>query len=223
MAYTSIKHKSILAALFFFCHFLLGLRLSYWQFTRYQEKSAIENQSLVQNAQTLYSTFQAKVQLDEKQKPVISLLPNAKEYQVYCPIKYLSGEDRKEAYLKVDRLIDKNDIADLQNPRAFCSETLSHTFLKMAMVPVKRNIFIPHQLLESLEVIQVNQISDMKGFESYLIENPKADSFYVLTPEKHLGYSFQWLGLSLLSLCFCAIFIRDQKFTSLRCKAQKLT
>lgn len=206
-------HKSILAALLFFGLFLLGLKLSAWQYSRYQMKFSIERQSREEVAQKpgLYQTFKAEVSIRPMAKPLISLMPRPTDYQVYCPvILSLSDNELEEiGYLKVKQLMPARPMKNSDIAR-FCQRQVDNQVLSLALMPVQRNRFIKKDIKDFEGYTQVNQLSDIDHLKQYYIQDPNEKSFYVVTPLKHLGYSIQWLGLALCALFFCFLVLKQR-------------
>lgn len=123
------KITSSLAVLLFFCLFLCAIKLSFWQFERYEDKKNIENalKEPVQNYRDLnwslnqlpdkksdgqekktlqaYYPFSYQLSLASDQMVYQILNPQGRAYQLYCPT-YLEHD---LYYLKKEQVVNLNE------------------------------------------------------------------------------------------------------------------
>lgn len=224
------KFISSLAPLIFFCLFLLGLKLSFWQHSRYQEKLSIEQafaspvisyaqfKALSQSSYPAYYPFSETLSLN-LQKPIFQILnPQGRAYQIFCPVEL----DQEVFYFKASDLLElsSRELLDsrikkfgLSNKtlRDNCEQFVSSKEKILAFIPVKKNIFIPkHQTFDKQDTVRHQMSEFIESPGMYLIEDPSID-FIAMSSSKHFGYALQWLFLSLVSFFFLikSVFLKN--------------
>lgn len=215
-------HKNILAAFFFFCLTVLGLKLAVWQYQRFLWKESLltANTGLNNGLELPFQKAQAVLQPLLQSPPVVSLNPDPRMEQVYCPVLVETKSLHAQALLVVPTV--RNVSLTLESYVSYCATAFDFPLdVEVMSVPMTRRPFIPPSVQRDKEALRVNQISDQSIYTLLLSLDTAPFVNEGLMAKRHLGYMLQWAVLSVISLGFSLYFLLKRKSGDFFVKPEK--